>query len=841
MKKSLMVLACTGLLTSGALGARGIYNTTPAERWEDAFVSGNGQSGVMVTGEPLDETIIFNNHAFIHASDNQYIPPDLTPVLEATRDQMLAGDLLGGWSNYCAYAKAQGMSMLESSPPFHPGFTMRIHHAEKGAVHNYRHVCNYETGEVVVKWEDKRGTWMRKTFVSRDQDLVVTLVSKPDRALLDVALNLEPALNHPQGFQHEILTSEEFLNFRCKYGTVRGKQGGYEGVTRVIADGGTVSVAANGAVEIRGANAILLLTKLDRYVDDFSIWNGQQLQQQLAGITQSYDELLAAHTAVHTEMYNRVTYEVGASRADRSLSARALIEHQYANKSEMNLALLEKVFDTSRYLFMCSSGPTHGPRLSGLFLGDWNKAGWGDDYVANANYTLQIGGGNIANLPEAMEGHFQLMERTQQDWEAGAKALFGCDGMVGPVRLNGERALFANFNEFYAHAASTGYGPWLIYSMYEHYQITGDETFLRDRVYPFLHGMAIFYEDFLSRRDAEGKVIFVPSASPENSSETMAHKTLASINATFDISACKHGLKMAIDSANTLGLQQGADEGVERWTALMKDLPEYRRESDGTLKEWSWDIAESYGHRHTTHFYMVWPAYEVNPEDADTANLVPAMKLALDKRPAPRNMKHGFGNVTLAYGYIRVKEGEKFGERLLGLFGNEHFFDSLATSHDKNLGSVYNYDFINSIQGVLIESAVLTQPGMLELLPAVPSYLPVGKLTGIKGRNRTTIQALEWDLNTRSINCTFVSDIDQELQLICRKGIDRLKCNVPVKGSGVYRTLRVKAGEPVTLLIKVGIQGSDDNRVQHGAFETETADLTVGNSASRKTAVGAGS
>ena len=215
-------------------------------------------------------------------------------------------------------------------------------------------------------------------------------------------------------------------------------------------------------------------------------------------------------------MYNRVTYEVGASEVDRARSAAQLVANQNANKSTVNKALIEKVFDTSRYLFMCTSGSTFGPRLSGVFLGDWNEAGWNDDYIANVNYTLQIGGGNIANLAECMEGGYQLMERTRPDWETGASRLWGCRGIVGPVRMDGERALFSNFDAFYAHAASVGYGPWLVYSMYEHYQISGDQAFLRDRVYPFLHDMAIFFEDFLSRNDEHGKVIFVPSVSPES-------------------------------------------------------------------------------------------------------------------------------------------------------------------------------------------------------------------------------------------------------------------------------------------------------------------------------------
>ncbi len=800
-------------------GFRGIYNTAPATRWEDAFLSGNGDSGIMVYGDALDDTIVFNHHKFIRPKGLVHLPPDMTPALGAMRDKMLGGDIPGGWQDYYDYAMANGMNSLEDSQIFHPGFHLNIQHAADGAVQNYQHVCNYETGEVTVSWDDNRGSWVRKSFVSRDEDWIVTLIEKPTGASLDVTLGLEDAINHPGGFLVETPNSPQFLSFRCRYNMIDGKQGGYEGVTRVIQTGGSSLVDGSNNLQVSGADSVLLITKLERYKDDYQGWNAQALQAELDTITKNYDQLLADHTAIHTEMYNRVTYDVGASEADRARSAAELVANQNANKLTVNKALIEKVFDTSRYLFMCTSGSTFGPRLSGVFLGDWNEAGWNDDYIANVNYTLQIGGGNIANLAECMEGVFQLMERTKPDWEIGASRLWGCRGIVGPVRMDGERALFSNFDAFYAHAASVGYGPWLVYSMYEQYQISGDQTFLQDRVYPFLHDMAIFFEDFLSRTNESGDVIFVPSVSPE-SPPGNSSQSIASVNAVFDIAACKHGLNMAIEASNVLGLEQGAGEGVERWTALLGKIPAYITEPDGTLKEWVWDLGENYGHRHTSHAYTLWPAYEINPEDATTSGLIPAIKMALDKRPAPPNMPQAHGNLMLAYGEIRTKDGQRFGERLKGLFTNEHFFNSLATSHDVRLESVYNYDFINSIQGHLIESAVMTQPGVLELLPAMPSYLSKGTLTGVKGRNRTTIESLKWDLDVGTITCEFTSDIDQDLQLIVRSGMDAVVCSAPISGSGIYRTLSVTEDEPVTLRIEVGAAGSGSNVIQNGSFET---------------------
>jgi len=40
---------------------KGMLNVKPAGKWDEAYPSGNGIQGVLVMGEPLDETIIFNH------------------------------------------------------------------------------------------------------------------------------------------------------------------------------------------------------------------------------------------------------------------------------------------------------------------------------------------------------------------------------------------------------------------------------------------------------------------------------------------------------------------------------------------------------------------------------------------------------------------------------------------------------------------------------------------------------------------------------------------------------------------------------------------------------------
>ena len=53
--------------------------------------------------------------------------------------------------------------------------------------------------------------------------------------------------------------------------------------------------------------------------------------------------------------------------------------------------------------------------------------------------------------------------------------------------------------------------------------MSGDKEFLRDRVVPGLKEIALFYEDYLSDEDENGRVLFYPSYSPEDPSMNDYH------------------------------------------------------------------------------------------------------------------------------------------------------------------------------------------------------------------------------------------------------------------------------------------------------------------------------
>lgn len=762
--------ALPGVLPPGRAGAapppqvtlpeRGIFDTTPASSWTDGFLTGNGEYGAVLHGAPALEKVIFNHHRFVLPNGTRNTtPPVLSGRLEAARDKALAGDYAGANRDFAA-----GWT-LRWTQPYHPGYELRIATPTTTA-NDYARITDFRTGEVTSTWTDTHGTWTRRAFASRaDRVVVHELLPAPGRTI-DTTLSVEPALDGvPGSMGYTTLTSVDggsgYLNLRGTYPAGQGAFG-YEGVTRVVPTGG--AVRADGAtIVVTGATRLLLLTKLDRY-ESSTAWNSRPLHAALAGLGTDYAALLARHTALHTAVYDRSRLDLGVPAADRALSTAELISRQNGRRDVIDLALLERLYDSGRYLFLSSSGVLP-PRLTGIWTGSWNAA-WAGDFTTDANVNLQVAGGNILDMPEAMRGYFTLVLGQLDHWRTNARNLYGARGFLAPSRTDGEYGHMLHFNgsDFPGHTW-TGGADWLLYPLIEHYEVTGDHAFLRDRLGPALMELALFYEDFLTRRDSTGKAVFVPSFSMENSPGNT--DVALSVNATGDIMAGKHALRAAIAAAEALGVEQGAGQGVQRWTALLAAMPDYRVNGDRALAEWSWPtLTDRYDHRHVQHLYGAWPLHEINPEERPDL-VLPALR-ALDVRGDQNVSAHGSLHRALAG--ARLKDGDLVYSNLRKILGRDMLFRSLMTSHNPDR-HIYNADAANAIPGVLAEALLYSRPGVLEILPAVPEQLAKGTITGVRARGRIQVHSLTWDLAARRATLSLTSAVDQQVTLISRRGM----------------------------------------------------------------------
>ncbi|MCX4862863.1 RICIN domain-containing protein [Streptomyces sp. NBC_00257] len=808
------------------LPQRGMHDTAPASTWTDGFVTGNGEYGAVLHGTPELEKVVLNHHRFVLPNGTRDVkPPLLSDRLNSVRDKALAGDHWGAAGSF-----AEGWS-LRWTQTFHPGYELQLSTPSATTADDYARTTDFRTGEVTHAWADSAGTWQRHAFVSRADEAVVHELLPADGRTVDTTIKVNTAL---EGVPDDVaftttatvVNGEGFLGLRATYPSGQGAFG-YEGVTRVVVTGTKASVAAvGGTLVVSRAAKVVLLTKLGRY-EKAGDWDTRPLHTALAALSADYAALLGRHAPLHRAMFDGSSLDLGVSSADRLLSTSELTERQNNNRSTVDIALLERMYDSGRYLFVSSSGVLP-PRLTGIWAGSWNGA-WADDFTTDANINLQVAGGNILSHGNAMQGYFDLVLGQLDDWRRNAANLYGARGFLAPSRTDGEHGHMLHFNGGdFPGQCWTGGADWMLYPLLEHYQVTGDNAFLRDRLGPALMELALFYEDFLTRTDSDGRVVFVPSFSMENSPSNTGQ--MLSVNATGDIMAGRHALRAAIDAANILGVEQGGGQGVARWTALLAKLPDYGVNGDGALAEWSWPgLDDRYNHRHAQHLYGAWPLHEINPEEEPA--LVSSARRALRIRGDENYSAHGSLHRALAWS--RLKDGAGVYDNIRKILGNNMVWRSLVTSHNPEL-HVYNCDAANALPAVIAESLVCTRPGFLEILPALPEQLARGTIRGVRGRNRVLVESLTWDTSARTAAVTLVSDIAQTLTFVCRRGITSLATTAPSASSPLgdhARRLTLTAGTRTQ--VTVGMLTGTFRVVNRASGRVlDVADESTGNGAS---------
>ncbi|MFD4370609.1 RICIN domain-containing protein [Streptomyces sp. NPDC058486] len=811
------------------LPQRGMYDTVPAWSWTDGFVTGNGEYGAVLHGAPQLEKVVLNHHRFVLPNGTRDVkPPVLSDRLESARDRALAGDYWGAAGEF-----ADGWS-LRWTQAFHPGYELHLSTPGATVANDYARVTDFRTGEVTHSWSDSAGTWKRRAFASRADKVLVHELLPAAGKTVDTVLSVDTALEGVPGDVGFTTTAtvsggQGYLNLRATYPSGKGAFG-YEGVTRVVVTGARASVSASGGkLTVARATRVLLLTKLGRY-ENAGDWNAKPLHAAVSALTTDYGLLMSRHAPLHQAMFDGSSLDLGVSAADRRLSTSELTARQNSDRWTVDLALLERMYDSGRYLFVSSSGILP-PRLTGIWAGSWNGA-WADDFTTDANVNLQVAGGNILSHGDAMKGFFDLVLGQLDDWRTNATHLYGARGFHVPSRTDGEHGHMLHFDGAdFPGQCWTGGADWMLYPLLEHYQVTGDAAFLRDKLGPALMELALFYEDFLTRTDRDGKVVFVPSFSMENSPSNTGQ--MLSINATGDIMAGRHALQAAIDAANTQGVEQGVGQGVARWTALLARLPAYTVNGDGALAEWSWPgLQDRYNHRHIQHLYGAWPLHEINPEE--TSELVFSARKALRMRGDENSSAHGSLHRALAWS--RLKDGAGVYDNLRKVLGGNMVFRSLVTSHNPDL-HIYNCDAAHSLPAIIAESLLYTRPGHLELLPALPEQLARGTIRGVRGRNRVLVESLTWDTAARTATVTLVSDVTQTLDLVCRRGITSL--SVSPAGSaqvtastlgGHARRLSLTAGTRTQITVGM-LTGTYRLVNRAGGKVLDVADESTGNGA----------
>ena len=461
---------------------------------------------------------------------------------------------------------------------------------------------------------------------------------------------------------------------------------------------------------------------------------------------------------MHGELFQRMTLELQSP--PRPSVEQMLME---AYDGDVPLALITTLFEYGRYLLICASRAGGWPaNLQGLWNGDYVPA-WACDIHIDENIQMNYWPALPGALPETVLPLFDYFEKHLEDFRSNASRIYGCRGILLPLAMTTHGRLVHN-----SYSSWTAGAGWIAQHFYDYYLFTGDKVFLERRAVPWLKEVALFYEDFL-QPDEDGRLLFNPSLSPENRPSNS--NSMQTINATMDVAVCHEVLTHLCDACELLGIEA---QGVERWRSMLKRLPDYQINADGAMREWIHpDFDDNYHHRHQSHLYPVFPGLEITRQTHP--ELFEACRVAVEKRLViGLNSQTGWSMAHMANIYARLGQGDR-SYQCLEILTRSSTGPNLFTYHNdwRKMGlslagssrqQPFQIDANFGFTAAVLEMLTYSKPGMIKLLPALPTQWTSGRSTGIACRGGVTVD-VAWNQTSRSLSAKLVSRVAQQLSL----------------------------------------------------------------------------
>lgn len=472
--------------------------------WRDGMVSGNGEQGVITSGAPYSDTLIYQNIHFILPNANPRVTPDTADELESVRQAIIKK---GSYTDSQPYLDVYG---------YHPGAQLRIRQEER-EYSGFMRYTNYETAEVGVRYTDDKGQWDRRTFTSWANGVTITQITSSDKEKPVTAEftfdNISSFAKFGDGSEVDIrykkyADKDGYMTFVAHYPSYEGselKEGGYATVCYIISEGADVKTtendlpdekqyagSSNPGLKVKKADTVYVISvsgrtaemgAYDAFADQEEFALTDELKAQVKAVADKYTDeegyfdyegALKAHTDIFTPQFNAVEFSLGAdiTVANEDL-IRKYLPWEDLTKTEIDKTLAERAYYSGRYAALCCSG-TSTSRLGGMWTGEFNPD-WGSKFTMDANVNLQTAAMNTGNISSSPVGYVYFILRQAPDWEENAMATHGyTKALQAPVHTDGDNASIVESCYEYPFRYWNAGTSWMLYPMYETLMCYGD-------------------------------------------------------------------------------------------------------------------------------------------------------------------------------------------------------------------------------------------------------------------------------------------------------------------------------------------------------------------------------
>jgi alpha-L-fucosidase 2 len=799
-----------------------LWFNNPARQWVEALPVGNGRLAAMIYGKVDKEVIKLNESSLWSGGPVNPNPnPEAYQYLSVIREAINKGEFEKA-TQLCK--KMQG----NWTASFSPLGDLLIDQAIKGEVQNYRRKLDLNTAIASTSFSADGVNYSREVYASFGDDVIVVKLKSNKKGTLNFDLStqslLQPAWGKISNTEIEMtgkspaIVEPSYVEYATEpvvfSDSILGKGTRFSLRIKVIENDGKVH-SSDKVISINDATEVTVLISAATSFNGFDKKpdtegrNESELSKEFLKMTEgkSYIQLKDAHLLDYQKYFNRVNFNLeGKSHPELPTNERL----DAYSKGGQDAGLEALYFHFGRYLLISSSRPGGLPaNLQGI----WNeniRPPWSSNYTTNINVEMNYWIAEACNLSELHEPLFSLIKNLSVTGAETAKNYYQANGWcvhhntdiwatsnpVGDLGRLGD-AKWANW---------TLAGPWLCQHLWEHYQFTGDNDFLKNTAYPLMKGAAQFCSDWLILSPDGKYLVTSPSVSPENVFKTKNGFAEVSMASTIDMSLIRELFTNVIQASGILS----TDEPFRN--ELFEKLPRlfpFQVGKKGDLQEWFLDFeAKDPKHRHLSHLYGLYPGNEITM--AKTPELAKACEKSLDLHG---DEGAGWSKAWKINLLARLLDGEKSYVLLRELLTLSNDFDSKSASAPEaasiGSGGTYpnlfcagppfqidgNFGGTAGINEMLLQS----QANEIHLLPAIPKVWANGNFKGLKARGGFEVDA-EWE-NGLPVKVTIQSNLGNDCVIRSACSIKADGINLIAEKQGDYFMLKFKTKKGVNYIL----------------------------------------
>lgn len=691
----------------------------PAARWEEALPIGNGKMGGMVYGTVATERIQLNEDSVWYGGKQDRINPSAYEKLPEIRELIMAGKITEA-QELCAFALS---GTPDQQRHYEPLGNLYIEFSGKNYewgsdIKNYHRELDISRALTTTEYEKDGVKFRREIIASYPRNAIIIHLTADKEGMISLNPQLsrgcEPWDLSPyqtQGLRRTNYTG--FCDSICALDNniqiMEAAAGGIDGIrmasaVKIINKGGSIQRIGSSLL-VENADEVLLIVTADT---TFRTEDPQKsVVERLNSITDDWETLYSEHEKDYKNLFDRVKLEIEGQED------------------------IVRFFGFGRYLLIASSRPGSLPaNLQGIWNKDFNPA-WGSKYTININTEMNYWPAMVCNLAECQEPLIELIERMRPSGREAAEKMYGCRGFMAHHNTD----IWCDCAPQDVCLSSTYWvmgAAWLCLHIWEQYQFTLDEDFLREHIDTMCEA-ARFIADYLIE-DGD-YLVTCPTLSPENEYILPSGESgFVCKGATMDNMIIRELFNACIEALNVLS--EGENFACELKNILNRIAP-IQVGKHGQIMEWNEDYEEAEpGHRHISQLFGLYPGSTINDSAPE---LMKAAYKTIERRLSFGGGHSGWSRAWIINMLARLGKGDEALDNIKTLI-NKQTLPNLFDDHppfqiDGNFGCCAG----------IAEMLVGSVNGEIKLLPALPKEWKRGKVEGLLLRGGKMLRSLEWE------------------------------------------------------------------------------------------------